>query len=142
MQSIEEARVALQNAWPQIKSECLSVFGSELHYQAMIYHALRIDGRVPANQIGMNVKMWIGKPISELFKKLSNSKHENYRGGFEPIPDIVIFKPDIDSDWRRRNNKNTLQNMLIAIEVKASERAKSRLRLAEISARHSKTIRS
>ena len=133
MQSIEEAKVALKTAWPLIKSECLSVLGSELHYQAMIYQALRTDGRVPANQIGMNVKMWIDKPVSELFKKLSDRKHEKYRHGFEPIPDVVIFKPEINSDWRRRNKKNTLNNMLIAIEVKASERAKSRLRSAEIS---------
>ena len=133
MQSIQEAKVALKTAWPLIKSECLSVLGSELHYQAMIYHALRTDGRVPANQIGMNVKMWIDNPVSELFKRLSDRKHENYRRGFEPIPDVVIFKPEINSDWRRRNNKNTLNNILIAIEVKASERAKSRLRSAEIS---------
>ena len=84
MQSIEEAKVALKTAWPLIKSECLSVLGSELHYQAMIYHALRTDGRVPANQIGMNVKMWIDNPVSELFKRLSDRKHENYRRGFEP----------------------------------------------------------
>ena len=89
MQSIEEAKVALKTAWPLIKSECLSVLGSELHYQAMIYHALRTDGRVPANQIGMNVKMWIDNPVSELFKRLSDRKHENYRRGFEPIPDVV-----------------------------------------------------
>lgn len=132
MRSTEEARVALKTAWPLIKSECLSVLGSELHYQAMIYHALRTDGRVPVNQIGMNVKMWIDNPKSELFKELSNSKHQNFQGGFEPIPDVVIFKPEINSDWRRRNKKNTLENMLIAIEVKASERAKGRLSPAEI----------
>lgn len=132
MQSIEEARVSVKNAWALIKTECLSVLGSELHYQAMIYHALRTAGRVPVSQIGMNVKMWIDNPVSELFRKLDSSKHENFQGGFEPIPDIVIFKPDINADWRRRNQGNTLKNMLIAIEVKASERAKSRLRLAEI----------
>lgn len=53
MQTIEEAKVALKNAWPLIKSECLSVFDSELHYQAMIYHALRTKGCVAVNQIGM-----------------------------------------------------------------------------------------
>lgn len=132
MQSIEEARIALKTAWPLIKSECLSVLGSELHYQAMIYHALRTDGRVPANQVGMNVKMWIDSPTSKLFKELNDKKHKNFQGGFEPIPDVVIFKPSIESDWRRRNNKNTLKNMLLAIEVKASERANGRLRPAEI----------
>lgn len=132
MQTIEEARAALQNAWVLIKSECLLVLGSELHYQAMIYHALRTAGRVPLSQIGMNVKMWINNPVSELFKKLDSVKHPDYQGGFEPIPDVVIFKPEINADWRRRNRENTLINMLIAIEVKASERAKSKLRLAEI----------
>lgn len=132
MQTMEEARAALQDAWPLIKSECLLVLGSELHYQAMIYHALRTAGRVPISQIGMNVKMWINNPVSELFRKLVSVKHQDYRGGFEPIPDVVIFKPCINADWRRRNRENTLRNMLIAIEVKASERAKSKLRSAEI----------
>ena len=132
MKTIEEAIAALRNAWPLITSECLSVLGSELHYQAMIYHALRISGNVPANQIGMNVKMWIENPISELFKELDVRKNKNYQGGFEPIPDVVIFKPSIDSDWRRRNRQNTLRNMFIAVEIKASERAKSRLSAAEI----------
>ncbi|MDZ4261653.1 MAG: hypothetical protein U1B30_04885 [Pseudomonadota bacterium] len=45
MQSIEEARVSVKNAWALIKSECLAVLGSELRYQAMIYHALRTAGR-------------------------------------------------------------------------------------------------
>lgn len=132
MQSIEEARASVKNAWTLIKSECLQVLGSELHYQAMIYHALRTEGRVPVSQIGMNVKMWISNPVSELFRKLVSVKHQNYQGGFEPIPDVVIFKPDINADWRRRNRENTLRNILIAIEVKASERAKSKLRSAEI----------
>jgi hypothetical protein len=47
--------------------------------------------------------------------------------GFEPIPDIVLFSPNISSDWRRKNYRNTLKNMLITIEVKASKREKSRL---------------
>ncbi|WP_159713624.1 hypothetical protein [Geminicoccus flavidas] len=54
------------------------------------------------------------------------------QGGFEPIPDIVIFRPAIGGDWRRRNRQATLRHMLAAIEVKASERASGRLRAGEI----------
>jgi len=132
MENLADAKLAIENAWPRIKSDCLAVLGSELHYQAMIYHLLREQGKVPLNQIGMNVKMWIDKPNSELFRQLDKKKHHAYQGGFEPIPDVVIFKPSINRDWRRRNNEQTLLNMLVAIEVKASERASSRLQPSEI----------
>lgn len=132
MKTQQQAKDAILRAWPQIKSECLSVLGSELHYQAMIYHAFRDSGGVPLNQLGMNVKMWIENPVSELFRKLNLRKHPDYQGGFEPIPDLVLFSPEIASDWRRRNRENTLQHALALIEVKASERHKSRLRPAEI----------
>ena len=132
MKNKTDAKDAIKKAWPAIKSECLSVLGSELHYQAMIYHLLRTTGNVPLEQIGMNVKMWIDSPVSELFQSLDKKKHKDYQGGFEPIPDIVIFKHEVKSDWRRRNNKKTLVNILIAIEVKASERENSRLQPSEI----------
>ena len=132
MQNLSDAKQALQNAWPMIKTECLSVLGSELHYQAMIYHALRKKGKVPLQQIGTNVKMWVDDPVSKLFQNLDKKKHQDYQGGFEPIPDVVIFKPSINGDWRRRNNRETLLNMLIAIEVKASERQDNRLQPHEI----------
>ena len=132
MNDLNEAKNAIHKAWSIIKTECLSVLGSELHYQAMIYNLLRTEGNVPLQQLGMNVKMWIDNPVSELFQELDKRKHIDYQGGFEPIPDVVIFKPSINGDWRRRNNHETLTNMLIAIEVKASEREKSRLQPSEI----------
>jgi hypothetical protein len=132
MNNLNEAKQAIQKAWPIIKTECLSVFGSELHYQAMIYHLLRTEGNIPLKQLGMNVKMWIDSPVSELFQTLDKRKHQDFQGGFEPIPDVVIFKPSINGDWRRRNNHETLTNMLVAIEVKASERENSRLQPSEI----------
>lgn len=132
MQDVNDARQALRDTWPHIQKECLAVLGSELHYQAMIYHLLRSVGNVPLGQIGMNVKMWIEDPVSKLFQSLDQRKHEDYRGGFEPIPDVVIFKPSINSDWRRRNRQETLLNMLMAVEVKASERKGSRLQPSEI----------
>ena len=132
MDELEKAKNSLLDAWPAIKSECLSVLGSELHYQAMIYHCLRNEGKVPVNQLGMNVKMWIKDPITDLFCALADKKNEGFKRGFEPIPDIVIFSEKINSDWRRRNREKTLLNMLIAIEVKASERKNGRLRPKEI----------
>ncbi len=108
------------------------MFGSELHYQAMVYHCLRVHGPVPVSQIGMNVKMWINDPVSELFRRLDLRKHKDFRGGFEPIPDVCLFSETIASDWRRRNFEKTMAALLLVIEVKASERAGGRLRLGEI----------
>ena len=129
--TIEDALCALDAAWPHIVEDCRSVLGGELHYQAMIYHCLRTSG-ISRFQIGMNVKQLIITPISTLFQSLDIRKHENFRGGFEPIPDIIIFTSAVEGDWRRRNKEVTLANMLLAIEVKASERAKGRLSVREI----------
>jgi hypothetical protein len=132
LNTVQEAIDSLNAAWAEIKTDCLEVLGSELHYQAMVYHSLIANGGIPKTQIGMNVKMWIDSPISKLFQELDGKKHKDFQGGFEPIPDVVIFKSSINSDWRRRNNEATLLNMLLAIEIKASERQNSRLQLKEI----------
>lgn len=121
----------LERAWQLIVDEARAVLGGELHYQAVVYHCLRASG-CPRTQIGMNVKQWIGEPISELFQRWDAKKHPDFRGGFEPIPDIVLFAPDIAGDWRRRNYINTLRHVTCAIEVKASERAGGRLSTGEI----------
>ena len=127
-----EALEALTRSWPRIVEECRSVLGSELHYQAVIYHCLRSVGKIPPGQLGMNVKIWITDVVSELFKKLDLRKAEGFRGGFEPIPDLVIFSPEIAGDFRRRNGANTLRHMLLAAEIKASERFQGRLQAGEI----------
>ncbi len=59
-------------------------------------------------------------------------KAEGFRGGFEPIPDLVIFSAEIAGDFRRRNRANTLRHMLLVAEIKASERFQGRLRSGEI----------
>jgi hypothetical protein len=130
--SQREARAALARAWPTIRRECIEVLGSELHYQAMIYFALRTAGAVPVSQLGMNVKQWIPDVQTDLFRKFDLAKHEAFRGGFEPVPDVVIFSPAVEGDWRRRQREKTLSSMLLAIEVKASERAGARLSRAEL----------
>ncbi len=121
-----------KKVWPHIRSECSVVFGSELHYQAMMYRCFREFGKVPLDQIGMNVKIWFDNPITSFFRTREYYKNKDYRGGIEPIPDIVLFSPDIKGDFRRRNNENTFKCMLMAIEVKASERENSRLMPGEI----------
>lgn len=130
--SPEDAVQRLVRAWPFIVAECREVLGSELHYQAVVYHCLRHHGEVPLRQLGMNVKMWIENPVSELFRELDLKKHEDYRGGFEPIPDVSLFLPSVEADWRRRKRKETLASLILAIEVKASERNKGRLGPGEI----------
>jgi hypothetical protein len=127
---IDAVRVVAE-AWPKIVAECRGALGGELHYQAMAYHCLREVG-LPATQIGMNVKQWIDAPVTPLFRALDQRKQAGFQGGFEPVPDIVIFRPAIGGDWRRRNRQATLRHMLLAIEVKASERANGRLRAGEI----------
>ena len=132
MKTVREATEKLVKAWPHIVSESRQVLGSELFYQALVYHCLRHYARVPIQQLGMNVKMRIMNPVSELFKRLDSLKHENYRGGFEPIPDVCLFSASVGADWRRRNREMTLASLLLAVEIKASERENGRLRLGEI----------
>lgn len=132
MQTQAEALTALTRSWSTIVEECRCVLASELHYQAVLYHCLREVGRVPKEQLGMNVKMWIPDVVSDHFKALDLRKATGFQGGFEPIPDVVIFRPDIRGDFRRRNRSNTLRQMLVAIEVKASERYRGRLTASEI----------
>src|SRR5208337_1293346 len=131
IETIEDALDVLKRAWPMISDECRAVLGGELHFQAILYHCLRSCG-VPRTQLGMNVKQWITDPVSPVFQALDLKKHEDFRGGFEPIPDLVIFSPAIGADWRRRNRETTLLSMLLAVEVKASERHEGRLTRAEI----------
>lgn len=132
MQTRADALGALRRAWSPFVGECRSVLGSELHYQAVLYHCLRTHGQVPPAQLGVNVKIWIADVVSDDFRMRDLRKAEGYRGGFEPIPDVVIFRPEIGGDFRRRNRENTLRQMLFAVEVKASERERKRLRPGEI----------
>ena len=132
IESRQQALAALSRAWPQIVVESRQILAGELHYQAMTYFALRDTGQVPLRQLGMNVKQWITDVQSELFRTLDARKHEQYRGGFEPIPDAVIFHPDANGSWQRRSRERTLMQMLLAIEIKASERSQSRLSRREI----------
>lgn len=130
--SRQDALAAIDRAWTQIRDECLAVLGSELHYQAMIYHALRSTGGVPIDQLGMNVKQWIPEVRSALFRTRDLAKKESFGGGFEPIPDVVIFSPAVGGDWRRRRHSHTITCMLAVLEVKASERLGRRLSLSEV----------
>ena len=81
--TIDAAVAILQEAWRAIVDECRAVLAGELHYQAVVYHCLRVAG-VPRTQLGMNVKQWIASPIGEHFQKLSLRKNEKYQVGFEP----------------------------------------------------------
>lgn len=128
----DNACALIRSAWPMIVEECRAVQAGELHYQAVVYHCLRLAG-CPRDQIGMNVKQWIEAPVTETFRNRAAAKNAKFQTGFEPIPDIVLFGPAVEGNWQRRNHLNTLRHMVCAIEVKASERAGSRLSVAEIS---------
>ncbi|OSQ42090.1 hypothetical protein [Thalassospira sp. MCCC 1A01428] len=131
MATTEDAVALLKRAWDEMVVECREVLGGELHYQAMMYHCLRNAG-TPIRQLGMNVKQWVRLPITPEFLFAQKTKNEAYREGREVIPDIVMFQPSINGDWRRRNYENTLNQMLMAIEIKVSEREKGRLGQTEI----------
>jgi hypothetical protein len=128
----EHALQRLSKAWHHIVDECRACLGSELHYQAVVYHCLRQYGQVPVGQIGMNVKMLVKAPASTLFQSLNEKKHHAFRGGFEPIPDVCLFSPEVESKWRRREYETSLKSLILAIEIKASERQDSRLSPREI----------
>lgn len=91
MRTQAEALAALTRSWPRIIEECRRVLASELHYQAVVYHCLREAGRVPAEQVGMNVKIWISDVVSGHFKAKDLRKPPDFQVGFEPIPDVVIY---------------------------------------------------
>ncbi len=129
---VDSALLGLIRTWSPFAAECRAVLGSELHYQAMLYHCLRVYGQIPSGQLGMNVKMWITDVVSKHFQALDEKKNPGFRGGFEPIPDVIIFRPEIRGDYRRRNRENTFRQMIMAIEVKASERYRNRLTASEI----------
>ena len=137
MKSIEDAIDSVLAAWPGICQDCLAVLGSELHYQAMIYHRLRTDGQVPITQIGMNVPTYLANPASQYFKDIvkkrrSNKSAYDLSNGVAPTPDVLLFRSEIAGDWRRRNSATTLRQALVAIEVKVSERVGSRLSAPEL----------
>lgn len=51
----------------------------------------------------MNVKIRIEPVTSEYFRQLDEGHAEGYGGGFEPIPEVLISRPEIAGYWRRRN---------------------------------------
>jgi hypothetical protein len=104
----------------------------ELQYQAILYHILRRIGQIPVTQLGMNVRIKFYNPINEDFIKRSNSRKEEYRGVHEVIPDLVIYDPDVRGKWQRRMADGTVRSILIAMEMKCSERKQGRLHRAEI----------
>jgi hypothetical protein len=114
----QEALAALDRAWPKICDECLQVRGGERHYQAMIYHGLRTAGGVPVAQIGLNVRQFILNVRSEHFRELAALRHSFHRA---LDTDVVIFNANVGGDWRRRASDRSLRNMLVAIDVIASE---------------------
>lgn len=125
--------MAISKAYPEIIKECRNVLGSELHYQAMVYHLLRKEGEVPLGQLGMNVKTTIKDVQTEFLSERIKKKNINFQSdGIEIIPDVSIYHPDIKADWRRRNYKSTLQQTLYSLEIKASERQNGRLTFGEI----------
>lgn len=133
MKTPYHAAMKLLEAWPGIMHDCRETLGSELFYQAVVYHHLRSVG-VPKRQLGMNVKMWISGPVAPLFRQLDEKKKEGFRGGFEPIPDVVMFSEGVNGDFRRRNNEQTLKCLSLVVEVKVSELAKARLTVGKVAA--------
>ncbi|MCW2240761.1 hypothetical protein [Azospirillum canadense] len=125
-----QALNALARAWPTIVAECRQVLGSELHYQAMIYHALRMTS-IQAQQLGMNVRQRIPEPSTCHFQGQVIVRGPCLTVA-ETIPDIVIFHPLVNGDWRGRNCTETLRHMLLIAEVKVSERDGGRLGYSEI----------
>jgi hypothetical protein len=131
--NVEQAKIAISNSYDKIISECRKVLGSELHYQAMIYHLLRVEGLVSVEQIGMNVKTTIKQVKTQFLKDRIAKKNINYQSdGIEIIPDVSIYHESINVDWRRRNFENTLKHTLYSLEIKASEKQNGRLTLSEI----------
>lgn len=133
LENKQKCQDAISKCFGNIIAECRTVLGSELHYQAMIYHLLRQVGEVPLNQLGMNVKTTISNVSSPFLQDRILKKNKNYQSfGIEIIPDISFFRTELNGDWRRRNHVNTFKNTLYALEIKASERHNGRISYKEI----------
>ncbi|MBP1840442.1 hypothetical protein [Formosa algae] len=133
MTSKIEIQNSIHNSYSTIVNECRTVLGSELHYQAMVYSILRTKGKVPISQIGMNVKTCIENCQTEFLQERIRKKNIKFQSiDLEIIPDISVYEKSINSDWRRRNFKNTLKKTLYSLEIKASERHYNRLVFSEI----------
>jgi hypothetical protein len=111
----QEALAALDRAWPTICEECLRAPGGVRHYQAVIYHALRTAGEVPLTQLGAGVRQFLPNLVSKYLRETAARRHSLHR---ELITDIVIFAPDVASDWRR--SEASLRSMRLAINVVAA----------------------
>jgi hypothetical protein len=85
VRTIVDAVRLVAEAWPLIVEECRGALGGELHYQAVAYHCLRRAG-LPATQLGMNVKQWIGAPVTPLFRALDSRKQAGSREASSPSP--------------------------------------------------------
>ncbi len=116
----EAALTAFVRTWPYFVNEAQEVLGSELLYQAVLYHCLRTHGEVPIHQLGMNVKMHIDDVVSPYLKMKAGA-----RAGCESVPDVGIFRTELGADFRRRNYEKTFRHMLLAIEMKVSENDKT-----------------
>jgi hypothetical protein len=130
--TVTEAITALRKSWEAIVQECRCVYGGEPQYQAMLYHILRLFGEVPVTQLGMNVRIKFYKPTSRMFIERSMSRKEGYEGVHEVIPDVVIYDPEVRGKWQRRMADGTVKNILLAMEMKCSERKEGRLQPGEI----------
>lgn len=62
IETIDEAVDAFYRSWEAIRDECLAVLAGEPHYQAVVYHCLRVNG-IAKRQLGMNVKQYIESPL-------------------------------------------------------------------------------
>ena len=118
MRTRDEAMAILERAWQRFAPECQTILAGELHYQAMLYHALRAAG-APVAQLGMNVRQQVLEPQTDLYRQKQDHKKEGFRVGPEIVPDVVLFRPEVAGDWRRRRGAETLRHMLVAIEIKA-----------------------
>ena len=95
METTTNAQASIHNSYQTIVNECRTVLGSELHYQAMVYHILRTKGNIPLAQIGMNVKMMIENCQTEFLKARILKKNIKYQSrNLEIIPDISILRKD------------------------------------------------
>ncbi len=108
METISEFRTSISNSYSKIIEECRSVLGSELHYQAMVYHLLRALGKVPLSQIGMNVKTTIEDCKTAFFKERITKKDKKFRSNnLEIIPDISFYSNSLKADYNLKRLKPT-----------------------------------
>jgi len=112
--------------WEKFYPATRQVFGSELSYQALLYHTILEHTSDPRNvnfrSVALNVKIGIYKPLTHKAREKAKESAEGYQDYFGCIPDLVVFKNGFHGNHKRANGVRNLLWAEMLFELKVNER--------------------